>query len=237
MTGTAPSREAAAAARLTRIGMRITLVSLAALAVVYVLAIWRTPTEAAQGFAQKIFYLHVPAAWCALLIFSVVGIVSALYLWLKDARLDHFAAAAAETGVAFSAVMLTSGPLWGKPVWGAWWQWDARLTLTLFLFFLYVGYLSLRSALHDPAERARFSAVVAILGLVLVPFVHLSVYLFRTIHPLPVVLKPSAPSLPGSMLEVLLLSLGVHMLLGLGFVLARYGIARAEAARLEVSDG
>jgi heme exporter protein C len=237
MTGAVPSHEAAAARRLTRIGTILMLASLLALGAVYFLAIRHTPTEASQGFAQKIFYLHVPAAWCALLIFTVVGIVSALYLWLKDARLDHFAGAAAEAGVAFSVVMLTSGPLWGKPVWGAWWQWDARLTLTLFLFFLYVGYLSLRSALHDPAERARFSAVVAVLGLVLVPFVHLSVYLFRTIHPLPVVLKPSAPSLPGSMLQVLLLSLAVHMLLGLGFILARYGVARAEAARLEAPHG
>ncbi len=234
---TSPGHPLEPGSRLTRVGMRIALGALVALAAIYYFAIWRTPTEASQGFAQKIFYLHVPAAWNALLVFSVVGIVSALYLWLKDARLDHFAAAAAEVGVVFSAVMLTTGPLWGKPVWGAWWQWDARLTLTLFLFFLYVGYLSLRSALHDPAERARFSAVVAILGLVLVPFVHLSVYLFRTIHPLPVVLKPSAPSLPGSMLEVLLFSLAVHTLLALGFIIARYGLLRTEAARIGERNG
>jgi heme exporter protein C len=231
MTPPSSALETAASGRLTRAGILLALASLFALGVVYYLALWRTPMEATQGFAQKIFYLHVPAAWNALFVFSIVGIVSALYLWLKDARLDHFAAASAEVGVVFSAVMLTTGPLWGKPVWGAWWQWDARLTLTLFLFFLYVGYLSLRSALHDPAERARFSAVVAILGLFLVPFVHLSVYLFRTIHPLPVVLKPSAPSLPGSMLQVLLTSLAVHTLLALGFILARYGLLRAEAAR------
>lgn len=226
------------APRTVRAGFALSILSLLALAAIYVLAIRFTPTEASQGFAQKIFYIHVPAAWMALLTFSVVGIVSALYLWLKDPRLDLFAESAAEAGVAFSVVMLTTGPLWGKPVWGAWWQWDARLTLTLFLFFLYVGYLSLRSAVHDPAERARFSAVVAILGLFLVPFVHLSVYLFRTIHPLPVVLKPSAPSLPGSMLQVLLLSLAVHTLLGFGFILARYGIARNDAARpQEALDG
>ena len=114
--------------------------------------------------AQKIFYLHVPAAWSALLAFSLVGIASALYLWLHDPRLDRFAAASAEVGVAFSAVMLTTGPIWAKPIWGTWWTWDARLTLTLFLFFLFVGYLALRAAVHDPAERARFSAVVGILG-------------------------------------------------------------------------
>ena len=90
-------------------------------------------------------------------------------------------------------IVLTTGPIWGKPIWGTWWTWDARLTLTLFLFFLFVGYMALRSALADPSERARFSAVVGIMGMILVPFVHLSVYFFRTLHPQPVLLKPSAP--------------------------------------------
>ena len=107
-------------------------------------------------------------------------------------------------GIAFSLVMLTTGPIWGKTVWGTWWTWDARLTLTLFLFFLFVGYLALRAAVQDRGERARFSAVVGIMGLVLVPFIHLSVYLFRTLHPQPVLLKPSAPSMPPEMLRALL---------------------------------
>jgi len=215
---------------LIRNGLRVSALALAGMAVVYLLAFRFTPIERSQGFAQKIFYLHVPAAWTALLVFFIVGVVSALYLWLRDPRLDRFAEASAEVGVMYSAIMLTTGPLWGKPVWGTWWQWDARLTLTLFLFFLFVGYLALRSALHDPAERARFSAVVAIMGMVLVPFVHLSVYLFRTIHPLPVVLKPSAPSLPGSMLRVLLLSLAVNLLLYVGLAVTRYGVSEAEEA-------
>ena len=216
---------------LIRNGLRVSALALVGMAVVYLLAFRFTPIERSQGFAQKIFYLHVPAAWTALLVFFIVGVVSALYLWLRDPRLDRFAEASAEVGVMYSAIMLTTGPLWGKPVWGTWWQWDARLTLTLFLFFLFVGYLALRSALHDPAERARFSAVVAIMGMVLVPFVHLSVYLFRTIHPLPVVLKPSAPSLPGSMLRVLLLSLAVNLLLYVGLAVTRYGVSQAEEAR------
>ena len=220
--------EFAASRTLVRRGQALAIAGLAGILGVYVLALGFTPTERSQGIAQKIFYVHVPAAWTALLVFTLVGIVSALYLWLRDPRLDRFAEASAEAGVAFSAVMLTSGPLWGKPIWGTWWQWDARLTLTLFLFFLYVGYLALRSALHDPAERARFSAVVAILGLVLVPFVHLSVYLFRTIHPMPVVLKPSAPSLPDAMLRTLLVAIVVNTLLCAGFVLMRYGISGLE---------
>ena len=221
---------------IARRGQRIAGLGLVLLAGVFILALRFTPMEASQGLAQKIFYLHVPAAWTSLLVFSIVGITSALYLWLRDERLDLFASSSAEVGVVFSIIMLTTGPLWAKPIWGTWWQWDARLTLTLFLFFLFVGYLSLRAALPDPGDRARFSAVVAILGFLLVPFVHLSVYLFRTIHPMPVVLKPSAPSLPDSMLRTLLIAFAVDLVLYIGFVTARYGLgllAHARAAELE----
>jgi heme exporter protein C len=225
-----------AAARIVARGLRTSVTALIGLAGVYVLAIGYTPIEARQGVAQKIFYLHVPSAWCALLAFSLVGIASALYLWLQDPRLDRFAAASAEVGVAFAAVMLTTGPIWAKPIWGTWWTWDARLTLTLFLFFLFVGYLALRASLHDPAERARFSAVVGIMGMLLVPFIHLSVYLFRTLHPRPIVLKPSAPSLPPEMLRTLLVSTAVFTLLYIGLVTMRYGLALAEEAREELGD-
>jgi len=227
---------AEAARALTRRGLRISVAALLGLAGVYVLALRYTPIEARQGVAQKIFYLHVPAAWCALMAFMLVGLTSALYLWLHDPRLDRFAASSAEVGVAFSAVMLTTGPIWAKPIWGTWWTWDARLTLTLFLFFLFVGYLALRASVHDPAERARFSAVVGILGMLLVPFIHLSVYLFRTLHPQPVVLKPSAPSLPPEMLRTLLISMLVFTLLYIGLVTLRYGLALAEDARDEAAD-
>jgi len=225
-----------AARAISRRGLRISVVALCGLAGVYVLALGYTPVEARQGVAQKIFYLHVPAAWNALIAFSLVGVTSALYLWLHDPRLDRFAAASAEVGVAFSAVMLTTGPIWARPIWGTWWTWDARLTLTLFLFFLFIGYLALRAALHDPGERARFSAVVGILGMLLVPFIHLSVYLFRTLHPQPVVLKPSAPSLPPEMLRTLLISTAVFTLLYVGLVTLRYGLAVAEDARDEAAD-
>jgi heme exporter protein C len=225
-----------AARALVRRGSVITAVALLGLCGVYALAIGYTPIEARQGVAQKIFYLHVPAAWSALMAFSLVGICGGLYLWLKDRRLDRFAASSAEVGVAFAVVMLTTGPIWAKPIWGTWWTWDARLTLTLFLFFLFIGYLALRAALHDPSERARFSAVVGILGLLLVPFIHLSVYLFRTLHPQPIVLKPSAPSLPPEMLRTLLISLAVFSLLYIGLVTIRYGLALAEDEREAMPD-
>ena len=154
-----------------------------------------------------------------------VGLASVFYLFTKDPRLDRFAAASAEVGTVFCAIVLTTGPIWGKPIWGTWWTWDARLTFTLFLFLLYVGYLLLRGAVMDPAARARFAAVLGICGMVEVPFIHLSVYMFPTLHPMPIVLKPGAPSLPWSMLSTWLFSLGVFTLLYVGFVVQRYALS------------
>jgi heme exporter protein C len=211
-------------------GRAVTAVGLLLLAGVYVRALAFTPIERFQGPAQKIFYLHVPAAWSAMLAMGLVGVASVLYLLLRDQRFDRFAAASAEVGTAFCVVMLTTGPLWARPVWGTWWAWDARLTLTLFLFFLYIGYLLLRQAVTDPGARARYSAVLGICGTVLLPFIHLSVYLFRTLHPQPIVLKPSAPSLPGMMLVTLLYSFGVFTLLYVGFVTQRYAVGETADA-------
>jgi heme exporter protein C len=135
------------------------------------------------------------------------------------------AEASAEVGVVFTTVVLITGPLWGKPVWGTYWTWDARLTLTLFLWFIYVAYLVLRGAVDDPDMRARYSAVLGILGALLVPFIHLSVYLFRTLHPRPIVMKPSAPSLPGEMLTTLLIAFAAFTLLYVALLRARYRLA------------
>lgn len=210
-------------------GRAITLLGLMLLAGVYVRAIWFTPVERLQGGAQKIFYVHVPAAWSTMLAFSLVGLASILYLLMKDERYDRFAAASAEVGTAFACVMLTTGPLWAKPIWGTWWTWDARLTSTLFLFFLFIGYLLLRGAIPEAGTRARYSAVLGIFGAALVPFIHLTVYLFRTLHPQPIVLKPSAPSLPGDMLATLLFSFFTFTILYVGFVTQRYALGRGDS--------
>jgi heme exporter protein C len=204
---------------------------------VYLRALAFTPIERTQGLAQKIFYVHAPVAWAALLAFSVCGVLSLLYLLMRDRRFDLLAAASAEVGVAFAVVMLTTGPLWAKPVWGAWWTWDARLTSTLFTVLLFVGYLVLRGALTDFEVRGRFSAVLGVLALVLVPFIHVTVYWFRTLHPDPVVLKPEGPSLPGVMLTTLLLSIAVMTILYVGFVTQRYALAVLHDVREEETAG
>src|SRR5437667_1473253 len=208
-------------------GRRVVMAGLLLLGVVYVRALAFTPVERFQGPAQKIFYLHVPAAVTTELAVILVGLAGVFFLFLKDPRLDRFAEASAEVGTVFAAIVLTTGPIWGKPVWGTWWTWDARLTSTLFLFFLYIGYLLLRGAVMEAGARARYAAVLGICGMCLVPFIHFSVYLFRTLHPMPIILKPSAPSLPGSMLATWSFSFVAFTVLYVGFVMQRYALARA----------
>jgi heme exporter protein C len=195
-------------------------------------AAFYTPLEAKQGAAQKIFYLHVPAAWVAFLAFFLVAVASGVYLWLRDQRLDRFAESSAEVGVVFTTVVLITGPLWAKPIWGTYWAWwDVRLVSTLFLWFIYVAYLVLRGAVDSPDLRARYSAVLGILGALLIPFIHLSVYLFSTMHPMPIVGKPSKPSLPGEMLMTLMISLFSFTLLYVAFLRSRYAYAVERDAR------
>jgi heme exporter protein C len=212
-------------------GRRVVLAGLLLLGGVYVRALVFTPVERFQGPAQKIYYLHVPAAVTTELAVILVGLAGVFFLFLKDPRLDRFAEASAEVGTVFAGIVLTTGPIWGKPIWGTWWTWDARLTSTLFLFFLLISYHLLRGAVTDAGLRARYGAVLGICAVVLVGFIHLSVYLFPTLHPQPIVLRPGKPGLPPEMLVTLLLSFGVFLVLYVGFVMQRYAIAlRREAA-------
>lgn len=185
-------------------------------------AAWFTPVEAMQGPAQKILYAHVPAATVGLYVgLPIVALCGAMYLWLRDERLDRVAESAAEVSLVFLTAVLTTGPLWGKPVWGTWWTWDARLTLTLFLWFVVLGYLIMRGAIEDRQQRARFSAVLGLLAVLLVPFIHLSVNLFRTLHPQAIILKPSAPSMPPQMLTTLMIAFAATLVLFAALLRAR----------------
>jgi heme exporter protein C len=198
----------------------------ASVAALYVRAIWFTPIEAQQGPAQKILYIHATSAFVALyLAFGLMAVASALYLWLKDEKLDRVAESSAEVGLVFTTVVLVTGPLWGRPIWGAFWTWDARLTATLFLWFLIVAYLLMRDAIDDRAMRARFSAVLGLLTALLVPFIHLTVYMFRTLHPMPIVLKPNQPSMPVEMQLTFFPGFFAFALLFAGLLRARYRLA------------
>src|SRR5206468_4276137 len=174
----------------------------------------------------------------AYLALGIVAIMSIVYLWLHDERADRLAESAGEVGLVFLTAVLTTGPLWGKPIWGTWWTWDARLTLTLFLWFLTAGYLVLRGAIEDVGMRARYSAVLGILAALLIPFIHLSVYFFNTLHPMPIVLKPAKPSLPNEMLVTFLLFVGAALLLCVALMRARYryGVERDALRAIEGSE-
>jgi heme exporter protein C len=147
------------------------------------------------GELQRIFYFHVSAAWVSYLAFAIVFVSSIAYLRTGARSWDHLAHSSAEVGVVFSSLVLLTGPIWARPVWGTWWQWDARLTSTLLMWLTYVGYLLLRGLSADPERTGRLAAVVGIAGLAYVPIVHFSVYWWRTLHPQgPTVANPTQAS-------------------------------------------
>ena len=173
--------------------------------------VW-APTERTMGDIQRIFYFHMPAAWVALgPAFTLVFVCSILYLVKKDLRYDRIAGASAEIGVAFTTITLLTGPLWAKPIWGAYWTWDPRLTTTLVLWFIYVAYLMLRAATAEGHKRARFSAVFGIVGWVDVPIVFMSIRWWRTIHP--TVINGEGMNLDPAMAAVLMFCLAAFTLL------------------------
>jgi heme exporter protein C len=160
---------------------------LVALAVGMVMVFFYAPIEREMGIVQKIFYVHVPLAWNAFLGFLIVFIASFRYLATRDPKWDARALAAAEVGVLFTTLVLITGPIWAKPVWGIWWTWDARLTLTLVLWLIYMGYLMLRRYVESPERRAVLAAVVGVTGFIDVPLVYFAIRWWRTQHPQPVI--------------------------------------------------
>ena len=152
------------------------------LAALYLVFIW-VPNEKTMGIIQRVFYFHVPAAWVGFLAFGIVFIASIAYLVKRNDNWDLIAAISAELGLVFCSIMLITGPIWAKPVWGIWWTWDPRLTLALVLWLIYVAYVMLRIYVTDEGKRARLSAVVGIIGFLDVPLVYMSIRWWRTQHP------------------------------------------------------
>lgn len=210
------------------VGPAMALLGVALSTLVLWMVFFWVPTEANQGVVQRIFYMHVPAAWVAFMAFGIVAFASAVYLWLGDERADMAAVAAAEGGIVFTAIVLLTGPLWGKIAWGTYWTWEPRLTLTLLLFFIYVGYFMVRAATENPEKGKRFAAVVGIVGALDIPLIHISVLWFRSLHPQPVVLKAEGPTLHPDMLTTLLTGFLAFTVLFVGLLILRYGLERAQ---------
>jgi len=150
----------------------------------------KAPPDAYQGDSQRIMYLHIPSILTAYLSFFLVFVGSCLYLWKREKRDDNLAHAAAEIGVLFTALTIVEGSIWGRPTWGVWWTWDARLTLTAILLLIFIGYLMLRALVEDESRAASSAAILGIIGFLDIPLIHMSVYWWRTLHQPPSILRP-----------------------------------------------
>jgi len=190
-----------------------------------------TPIEATQGIIQRIYYVHVPAAWIAEMAFGMTALFGVAYLWLRDDRLDAAAACAAEGGVFLASALLIVGPLWARVAWGTWWTPDPRLNFTLLLYFIFIGYFMVRGAVGDPDRGKRYSAVVAIVGALDIPLIHMSVYWFRSLHPEPVVMRPEGPQADPRIVVTLLLAVLAYTMMFWGLWWFRYLAENAQRAQ------
>ncbi len=179
-------------------------------------------TEATMGDVQRIFYFHVASAWIAFLAFFVVFVASVAYLRTRRWEWDSLACSSAEIGVVFTTIALTTGSLWAKKAWGAYWTWDPRLTTTLILWLIYVSYIVLRRMLESPSQRASLSAVLGVIGFVDVPIVFMSIRLWRTIHP--VLVSQKGMEMTGSMAAAMIVAVVAFTLVYAALVVTRVSL-------------
>ncbi len=186
----------------------------------------KLPIETSQGFPQKIMYLHVPSVITTYLAFFIVFVYSIAYLWKRELMFDHIAKASAEVGLIFCALVLITGAIWGRTTWGTYWVWDARLTTTLLLFLIFMGYFLLRMSVNDRDKEARLASVLGIIGFLDIPIIHKSVEWWRTLHQPSTLFKVDSgeakPSMPPELLYPLLASTLVMLAFYLYLLLLRY---------------
>ena len=191
------------------------------------MAFFYAPEDANQGAAQRIFYIHVPSAWIGFLAFFVVFAASIAFLKSGRRKWDDMAASSAGIGVIFTTGVLITGPLWGRPVWGVYWTWDPRLTSFLMLWLIYLSYIVLRGYVPEPVRRAKFSAVLGIVGFLDVPIVYLSARWWRSEHPTQFVVESG--DLPPEMLITLLVGVATFTFFYLYLLSVRRSVARLRA--------
>jgi heme exporter protein C len=184
-------------------------------------ALVAAPREVIEGEVQRLMYIHVPSAIASYFAFTVTFVASIIVLWKRDMRWDAVARGSATVGLLFIGLTLATGAIWGRPIWGVYWTWDARLTSTLILFLIFGAYLLARSvASPNDEQAARYAAVFAIIGFLDIPVIHMSVRWWRTLHPSPIIATPN-PALPGEMLIVLLISMAAIVLLAAWLIVLR----------------
>jgi len=203
------------------------------------LALVTTPPDYQQGESVRIMYIHVPAAWMALSVYLFIAVASAVALVWRHPLAEIAAGAAAPIGAAFTFVCLATGSLWGRPMWGAWWVWDARLTSVLVLFFLYLGYIALLNAFDEPSRGAKAGSVLALVGVINLPIIKFSVDWWNTLHQPASVMRLGGPRIDIAMLVPLLVMTVVFVLLFLTLLMLRMRAAlnerKAFALRLNSS--
>jgi heme exporter protein C len=172
-------------------------------------AFLRSPADYQQGEMVRIMYIHVPAAWMSMLIYSLMALSSLCFLIWRHALCDIFARCAAQIGATFTFITLVTGSLWGKPIWGTWWVWDARLTSMLILLFFYLGYIMLTNSIENHEKRALSASILALIGFINVPIVKFSVDFWNTLHQPASILRLKGPSIHQAMLQPL-----IYMFLG-----------------------
>jgi len=189
-------------------------------------ALFSAPDEKTMHAIQRIFYFHVPSAISAFIAFFIVFVANTAYLITRRPKWDWLGVAGAEVGVACCTIVLITGPIWARPVWGIWWTWDARLTSTFILWLLYISYLLLRGLLEDPQRRATLSAIFGVFAFLDVPLVYLSNRLWRTQHPQPVILGGQNSGLAPGMGKVLLICWVAVVCVMLVLLIDRYRLER-----------
>jgi heme exporter protein C len=192
------------------------------------LGLFVAPPDYQQGQSYRIMFVHVPSAWMSLFVYTFMAVLSGIYLIWNIKLADVMIRSSAALGASFTFLALATGSLWGKPMWGAWWVWDARLTSELILLFLYLGYMALVAAVEDPRNAGRAGAVLLLVGVVNIPIIHYSVEWWNTLHQGPTVTKFDKPSIHPSMLWPLLLMAGAFQ-----FYYFTVSLVRARAEVLE----